>query len=659
MMSYLLHFIILLGMIFSHSKETVKIEISSMNDYYNLYELGIELDHHRTNHEVHAYATQDQIILLREKGYNINPIANQARDYYLTLMEESKNLNNPMRNYHNYTEMTIFLNDIASQYPNITSLESIGQSVQGRELWVMHITDNPSIDEPEPKFKYIANMHGDETPGREFLLYLIEWLCENYNINDRATYLVNNTDIYIMPSMNPDGFELGIRYNANGVDLNRDFPDQFTDPSNTLQGRQPETRAVMEWSWGHNFTLSANMHSGALVANYPFDGPTSGVYSACPDDDLFINLSLIYSENHPTMYQSTSYNQGITNGAYWYALNGGMQDWNYVWENNFEITLEQSNTKWPNSNLLPDLWIDNKESLISFMEQVHTGSRGYVVDAITQDPLYAIITVEGIDHPIFNHMEHGDYYRLLTPGTYNITAFSFGYEPLTHSVTIQENNFTSQNFELMQETSEVDDFESASLSNFNWYTYGNSNWIVDNEYVAEGAYAIRSGSINSNQSSSIEITYDVINEGVISFYKKVSCEPTGSITGNYYDYLAFYIDDIQQNRWAGEIDWSFETFDIEPGLHTFRWEYIKDGGVDSGADAAWIDYVIFPNNVNNILMGDINQDLQLNVLDVVLMVNYVLGNEEFDSTTLLIADLNMDEQLDILDVVLLVNLVLN
>tara|TARA_Y100001970_G_scaffold235309_1_gene294216 strand:- start:994 stop:1875 length:882 start_codon:yes stop_codon:yes gene_type:complete len=293
------------------------------------------------------------------------------------------------------------------------------------------------------------------------------------------------------------------------------------------------------------------------------------------------------------------------------------------------------------------------------MEQVHTGSRGYVIDAITAQPLSAIITVQGIDHPIFNHIEHGDYYRLLTSGTYNITAFVFGYEPLTHSISIQEGAFTLQDFELIQELSEFENFETGSLVSFDWYTYGDNNWTTDNNYVAEGNYALKSGDISSNQSSIIEIEYNVINEGTVSFYKKVSCEPTGSISGNYYDYLAFYIDNIQQNRWAGEIDWSFEVFDIEPGLHTFRWEYIKDGGVDSGADAAWIDYVIFPNNINNTLMGDINQDLELDVLDIVLMVNYVLGNEELNSITLSIADLNMDEQLDILDVVLLVNLVLN
>ena len=658
---YMFHslLILLLGFSIVFCKETIKINISSMDDYYSLSKLGIEFDHYRTNNEVHAYATENEIKLLKENGYVVEKIPNQAHSYYLSLINESKNSDNPLREYHNYTEMTNFLADISSEYPDITSLESIGQSVQGRELWVMKITDNPDTDEPEPEFKYIANMHGDETPGREFSLFLIEWLCENYNTNDRATYLVNNTDIYIMPSMNPDGFELGTRHNANGIDLNRDFPDQFDNPVNTLEGRQPETRAVMNWSWDHNFTLSANMHSGALVANYPYDGPISGSYSACPDDDLFINLSLEYSQNHPTMYQSNTFNQGITNGAEWYAVFGGMQDWNYVWEHNFEITLEQNDVKWPNSNLIAGLWDDNKESMISFIEKIHTGVNGFIVDAISEEPLPAIISIESIEHPIINHSDHGDYYRLLTPGLYNITAFSFGYEPLTHSISINANNAIQQNFELIEETSEFENFESGTLDNFSWNTYGNSNWDLVNDYTAEGNYAIKSGSINENQSSSIEITYDVLEDGLITFYKKVSCEAIGSITGNYYDYLVFYIDDIEQEKWAGEIDWSFEGFNVNQGLHTFRWEYIKDNAVDNGYDASWIDYIVFPNTISNNMTGDLNQDSDINILDVVIMVNYVLGNEEFDSSVLAVTDLNNDGGLDILDLVLLVNLILS
>ena len=279
----------------------------------------------------------------RPKQYEI--FLFHSKIYFNELKNSSNYSRNPMEDYHNYIELTNFLQNIANQNPDITRLESIGQSVQGRELWVMEITDNPGINEVEPEFKYIANMHGDETVGRELSLYLIEWLVQEYGTNPRATNLVNNTAIYIMPSMNPDGFELGQRYNANGTDLNRDFPDQFNDPNNSSLGREPETRAVMDWSSDHNFVLSANMHTGALVVNYPFDGPSTGIYSACPDDELFIHISLAYANEHPNM-QAGGFSNGITNGAQWYAVYGGMQDWNYVWQNNFEITLEQNEVKW-------------------------------------------------------------------------------------------------------------------------------------------------------------------------------------------------------------------------------------------------------------------------------------------------------------------------
>ncbi|XP_072033189.1 carboxypeptidase D-like [Amphiura filiformis] len=139
--------------------------------------------------------------------------------------------------YHHYSALSQVFHDYASRYPSITRLHSVGKSVQGKELWALQITDNPDQIEPgEPWFKYVGNMHGNEPVGREILIYLVQYLCENYGKNQRVTKLVDDTNIFILPSMNPDGFEkaaegecgnMNGRPNANGIDLNRNFPDQW------------------------------------------------------------------------------------------------------------------------------------------------------------------------------------------------------------------------------------------------------------------------------------------------------------------------------------------------------------------------------------------------------------------------------------------------
>jgi len=345
--------------------------------------------------------------------------------------------------YHDYTKLTNFMSAIAAAYPNITRLFSIGKSVQNRELWGIEITDNIGVNEAEPQFKYIANMHGDEVVGREMTVYLIELLCTQYGINDRITKLVDETDIFIIPTMNPDGFERRTRGNANGIDLNRNFPDQFSSPPNTKNGRQPETVAVMNFVEQYNFVLSANYHGGAVVANYPYDGNAnyrSGSYSASPDDGVFKLLATTYSNTHRVMHNSREFHGGITNGAEWYVLYGGMQDWNYVYNLGvFEITLEISDVKWPSASELSTFWDDNREAMLTYMELVHKmGIRGIVTDS-NGHPLAATITVQGNTRTMKTNPAHGDYYRLLTPGTYVVTASAPGYQSSSNTVSIPQN----------------------------------------------------------------------------------------------------------------------------------------------------------------------------------------------------------------------------
>ena len=652
---------ILISFIFSFtSYDTYSIILKSSKDLDRITQAGAIIDHYHNGNEVHILATESQYYTIINAGINIKKIENKARQYYLELLEETRDSDNPMRDYHDYNELTEFLVNISNTYPSITNLISIGQSVQGRELWVLEISDNPGVNEVEPEFRYIANMHGDETVGREMSVYLIDWLCSNYGVSERATNLINNTSIHIMPSMNPDGFELGQRNNANDVDLNRDFPDQFQDPNNNVNGRQPETRSVMQWSEQHNFILSANMHTGALVVNYPFDGPNSGSYSACPDDDIFVDLALTYSENHQDMYTESPFSQGITNGAQWYALFGGLQDWSYVWTKAFDVTLEQNEVKWPNQNLLPGLWDENREAMISYIERVHGPSvKGVVIDADSGLPVPCSITVEGNENVISNDIEYGDYYRLLTPGTYQITFNSIGYEPQIQTINVNDSAVTL-NIELAVDESlsfaNIENFESQTFDNYNWQFSGDADWQISDTAV-EGLYSAKSGNIDNNQISEISLNIFTDDPSEVSFYKKVSCENVGSQTGNYYDYLAFYIDGVEQEKWAGEIDWSLSTFPLSSGEHILKWAYVKDQGVSSGQDATWIDFIVMPNSQSDFC--DISSDGELNIIDVVLLVNFVLGTEEPTNNQFICSDLNDDSSLNVVDIILLVNQILD
>ena len=345
----------------------------------------------------------------------------------------------------------------ATSHPDITRLYSIGRSVEGRVLWVMEVSDEPGVHEPgEPEFKYVGNMHGDEVVGRETLLNLIIYLCDNYDSDPRVAALVNFTRLHIMPTMNPDGYERATRVrglgreNANGVDLNRNFPDRFGRSRGEIQ---PETRAIMDWIAQYPFVLSANLHGGAVVANYPYDSSPSGhaIYTATRDDDIFRQLSLSYASAHPAMQTGSNcgleFINGITNGAAWYSISGGMQDYNYLNSNCMEITVEQLCDKFPNAGQLRDVWEDNVESLLAFAEQVHRGVRGFVWSASGDAIAGAGVAVGGRDHVVLSG-EDGDYWRLLVPGNYTLTVRASGYTTATQNITVLDGEAVTVNFTL-------------------------------------------------------------------------------------------------------------------------------------------------------------------------------------------------------------------
>lgn len=294
---------------------------------------------------------------------------------------------------------------------------TIGYSHEGRALRGARLTRG---DEWKPQVVLAGSIHGDETVGQFILAKFIEDL--------HQSLLLDELDIHVLPCLNPDGFYHGTRGNARGIDLNRNFPDQFeqrvqkawyhergdeySSHSEKSAGgvREPETVAIMQWKLSHTFTLGATIHTGDIVANYPYDGNSlhrSGLECPTPEDDTFRMLASTYSTHHRRMRASRTFPSGMTNGCSWYVLYGGLQDWSYLHAGQLEITLELSYQKDPLN--MESYWGENREALYAFLQLAsQKGIRGF-----SKEP----IGVQGSPR----RMGPGNFSLILAPGKFNLT----------------------------------------------------------------------------------------------------------------------------------------------------------------------------------------------------------------------------------------------
>jgi hypothetical protein len=133
----------------------------------------------------------------------------------------------------------------------------------------------------------------------------------------------------------------------------------------------------------------------------------------------------------------------------------------------------------------------------------------------------------------------------------------------------------------------VEDWETGDMGQYDWLTGGNGNWSVSQDNPYEGVYCTKSGNINHNQTSWLKLDYEVFGNDSISFWYKVSSEAT-------WDYLKFYIDNTMKDEWSGEVGWQRAAYAVSAGVHTFKWEYDKDGSISNGSDCGWIDFIVLP-----------------------------------------------------------------
>ncbi|XP_077354154.1 adipocyte enhancer-binding protein 1 [Festucalex cinctus] len=424
--------------------------------------------------------------------------------------------------HHNYKDMRQMMKVINEECPNITRIYNIGKSSQGLKMYAMEISDNPGEHEMgEPEFRYTAGLHGNEVLGRELLLLLMQFLCKEYKDgNPRVRRLVDGVRIHLVPSLNPDAYELAFEagsemgnwvlghWTEEGYDIFQNFPDlnsilwgaedrgwvprfvpnhHIPMPEHFLNGSMAvETKAIISWMERTPFVLGANLQGGEKLVTYPFDmqrpqisvsdnrrwnaddemsedtwariqRQNEGALRETPDEVMFRWLAMSYAHSHLSMTEvqrgschgdDVTRGQGITNGANWKPMVGSMNDFSYLHTNCLEISIFLGCDKFPHESELPLEWENNREALLSFIEQVHRGIKGVVKDMEGNALANATISVEGIRHDVIT-APSGDYWRLLNPGEYRVTAKADGYTPQTRLCVVgYDSGATSCSFAL-------------------------------------------------------------------------------------------------------------------------------------------------------------------------------------------------------------------
>ncbi|MCD4818066.1 MAG: carboxypeptidase regulatory-like domain-containing protein [Candidatus Cloacimonetes bacterium] len=414
------------------------------------------------NNQVWAYATDETLGKFQSMGYQITMLPH-PNTLNVLQMANSKEMMRDWDSYPTYEAYVDMMYQFESDYPNLCSVQSIGNSEEGRELIVAKISDNITVEEAEPEFFYTATMHGDELVGYVLILRLIDYLLSNYGSVDRITNIVDNIEIYINPLANPDGTFAGgnssvngaTRMNANGVDLNRNFPDFISGEHPDGNAWQAETIVMMDFAEEHNLVLSSNLHSGAEVVNYPWDT----IVDRHPDDIWWQDVCHTYAdavhEVSPTDYLE-GFDDGITNGYDWYSIDGGRQDYMNYYHFCREMTLELSDVKMLPENELNVHWDYNKESFLLYMEECLYGIRGIVTNE-SGNPLDAMITLVDHDHTnseIHTNPTLGNYHRMIDEGDWNLLFSAEGFVPqLFENVVVTDNDITILDVTLIPQTS--------------------------------------------------------------------------------------------------------------------------------------------------------------------------------------------------------------
>lgn len=382
--------------------------------------LGMNINYEEADGFFRCYVTLEEAVYLKEKGLEIITEIEDLNAYSASFGERGV-----PTGYYTVEELNEIADSLALNFPAICTKHLLGSGSFSHELWALKISDNSPLDENEPELLFDGGIHGDEIGGPENLIRFARDLCLGYGNNPDMTYAVDNAETWIIYCINPYGRDFMTRYNANGVDINRDCGYMWNGEGNSSGiFSQPETKILRNILKAHQFVIHISYHSGTEFISYPW----SYREELTPDN-----------ANHDFLAQQYAANSGYTNipigpgFSGMYAINGSTKDYGYGATGAISWSVEISMSKQPPASQIVYYYLKNKGAMLSMINNaIDQGINGTITDAITGEPVSATVFINDL-FPVNTYEATGDYHKFLTPGAYSVRIKANGY--LTEEIT--------------------------------------------------------------------------------------------------------------------------------------------------------------------------------------------------------------------------------
>ncbi|GIJ23358.1 M14 family zinc carboxypeptidase [Micromonospora lutea] len=352
---------------------------------------------------LHVSATRAEAAAITRLGFRLEAIPAVPNDRHSHAEGDVGILGFPSAdsNYHDYPEMIAAVNKVVADHPSIARKISIGSSYEGRDLVAVKISDNVATDENEPEILFNSQQHAREHLTVEMAIYLLNLFTDNYGSDSRITNLVNNREIWIVPSVNPDGSEYDIatgsyrswRKNRQpnsgssyvGTDLNRNWGFNFgccggssgSTSSDTYRGPSafsaPETQAL------RNF-VNSRVVGGVQQIKANIDFHTYSELVLWPYGYTYNNTAPGMSADQYNTFATIGQQMAATNGftpqqsSDLYITDGSSIDWMWathgIWAYTFELYPGSASGGgfYPPDEVIPAQTSRNREAVLILTE---------------------------------------------------------------------------------------------------------------------------------------------------------------------------------------------------------------------------------------------------------------------------------------------------